>query len=144
MASSQSYLSLDKRVNLQVAPLNQNEIKAWVFINLQKNPVDNPNYDGPDLDDAVLASCVTYREDCDAENKEYTAKIKEYGFDYKNGGRITILKFRTIGNTLQVDEKCIELPRVREYWVLNGLKHAVVAELSPTGDANSTAQGEAL
>ena len=142
--ASQSYLSLDKRVNLQVAPLNQNEIKVWVFINLQKDPVDNPNYNEPDLDDAVLASCVTFREDCVAENEEYKSLIKKYGFDYKNGGRITIFRFRTTGTALQVEEKCIELPIEREYWVLTGLKHAVVAELSPTGDANSTAQGEAL
>ena len=135
-------LSTDTRVNQQVLPISNNEIRVWFFINLKNKP---DNTDSPDLSEVEFASCETFTADTkDVEEQgKYKDAMKNNGLDPKTKGSITIFKYRTTGEPIGADT-CIPLPADRPYWVLTGLPHAVITKLSPTGDNNSTAKGEAL
>ncbi len=141
-----NYASPDKRVNQQVSANKLTaEIRVNHFINLKVKPISAniSSKDYPDLDDVKLVSCETLSIEIEKEEKEYVELMKDYGFKPVAKGKISIFKFRTTGDTINSD-CCIPLPKDRLYWMLSGLPHAVVTELTPDGDTTSTAKGEAL
>jgi len=144
--TSLNYSSLDKRVNQQVSANKlTGEIRVNHYINLKVKPISAgiPNNYYPDLDDVKLVSCETFSSEIKEEEKEYEKLMEGYGFKAVPKGKITIFKFRTVGDIISSD-CCIPLPIDRPYWILSSLPHAVVTELSPDGDPTSTAKGEAL